>query len=446
MLGKLPNTCQKNLFLPLLSEFIDMNHELVLLAKTIDWSYFEKEFAPLYSKVGKPSVPLRMMIGCLLLKQLHNLGDETLAKAWIRDPYMQYFCGQAHFQHKFPFDPSDFVHFRKRIGVDGFEKIFRHSVDLHGKDAQEKMMLSDTTVQENFTTYPTDSKQYKKIVDQCNTIAKKAGITQRQTYTRECKQLLRDTYNGKHPKRAKKARKAIARLRTIAGRQVRELERCLPSELLEKYDDLLTIYNKILTQKRTTKNKIYSIHKPFTACIAKGKAHKKYEFGNKIGIVTTAKSLIITGVKAFFGNPNDSKTIDPLLEQMQKNEFSLPSELIYDRGGQGAGKIKGVKVLIPGKPLKKDTAYIKQIKRKKFRRRAAIEPVIGHLKTDFRMQQNYLHGEDGPQINAFMSASGWNLKKLMKKLIEDLKNYLFDFLYSIFFRINPIKVDGERGF
>ena len=126
MLGKLLNNCQKNLFLPLISEFIDMNHELVLLAKKIDWSYFEKEFAPLYSNTGQPSVPIRLMVGCLLLKHLHNLGDETLAKAWVCNPYMQYFCGIAHFQHKFPFDPSDFVHFRKRIGVDGFEKIFYH--------------------------------------------------------------------------------------------------------------------------------------------------------------------------------------------------------------------------------------------------------------------------------------------------------------------------------
>jgi IS5 family transposase len=425
MLGKSPNNCQKNLFLPLLSEFIDMNHELVLLAKKIDWSYFEKEFAPLYSNTGQPSIPLRMMIGCLLLKHLYNFGDETLPKAWIRDPYMQYFCGMAHFQHKFPFDPSDFVHFRKRLGESGIEKIFRHSVELHGSSAQEKTMLSDTTVQENFTTFPTDAKQYKRVIDGCNRIAENEGIIQRQTYVRVSKQLVRDTYNGKHPKRLKKARKAKRHLHTLAGRQVRELERLLPFGCLEKYDETLKIFNQILTQKRNDKDKIYSIHKPFTTCIAKGKAHKQYEFGNKIGLVTTAKTLVITGIKAFFGSPNDSKTIEPLLEQMQQNNFRLPEELIYDRGGRGACEINGVSILTPKKPLKTDSEYTKRIKRKKFRRRAAIEPVIGHLKSDYRMQQNYLHGESAPQINAFLSATAWNLKKLMEKLKENILLHIF---------------------
>ena len=165
MIGKSPNQQQTNLFSPLLSDFIDMNHELVKLADQLDWKYFEKEFSQFYSEVGQPSVPIRMMVGCLLLKQINNLGDETIAKAWVMNPYMQYFCGEAHFQHKFPFDPSDFVHFRKRIGEEGFEKIFRQSVLIHGKDAQEEVQLSDTTVQGNNITFPTDAKLYKKIID-----------------------------------------------------------------------------------------------------------------------------------------------------------------------------------------------------------------------------------------------------------------------------------------
>lgn len=139
---------------------------------------------------------------------------------------MQYFCGEAYFQHKFPFDPSDFVHFRKRIGVEGVEKIFSHSVTLHGKDAKRKMTLSDTTVQENNTTFPTDAKLAKKVLDRCNAIADKEGILQRQSYSRTSKQLLRDTYNPSHPKRFKKARKAQQKLRTLAGRLLRELDRC----------------------------------------------------------------------------------------------------------------------------------------------------------------------------------------------------------------------------
>ena len=135
MVGKLPDSNQRELFRPMLADVIDPQHELVLLSHVIDWQYFEKEFTPLYSLVGQKSVPIRLMVGCLMLKHLKNFGDETLAKAWIENPYMQYFCGMRCFEHQFPFDPSDFCHFRKRIGEEGFEKIFAHSVTLHGKEA-----------------------------------------------------------------------------------------------------------------------------------------------------------------------------------------------------------------------------------------------------------------------------------------------------------------------
>lgn len=433
MKGKSPNQNQQNLFRPLLKSFINMDHELVLLGEKIDWAYFDKEFSSLYSKVGQPSMAIRLMVGCLILKRLYNLGDETLAKAWVSNPYMQYFCGQAYFEHSFPFDPSGFVHFRKRIGEAGIEKIFVYSVALHGEKVKEDMVLSDTTVQENNTSYPTDSKLAKKILEQCNKIAKKEGIKQRQTYTRVSKRLLRATYNRKHPKRAKKAKASEKKLKTIAGRLIRELERLLKDKLVDYQADL-ELYKQVLAQKRRDKNKIYSLHKPYTTCIAKGKAHKQYEFGNKIGIVTGAKSLVILGVTAFEGNPHDSKTIEPLLHQMEQNLNYLPKEVVYDRGGRGKTTIKGVQISTPKKPKKNATKYQKQKQRKKFRRRAAIEPLIGHLKAAFRMAQNYLHGKNSPKNNALLAAAGWNFKKFMDQLVQQLKNcLLFFFLPTPFY-------------
>ena len=420
MMGKSPIQNQGELFRPLLSEFIDMNHELVLLSKKIDWNFFEKEFSQYYSNTGQPSMPIRLMVGSLLLKRIYNLGDETLAQAWVMNPYMQYFCGESHFQHRFPCDPSDFVHFRKRIGEQGIEKIFIHSVELHGKQAKSKMALSDTTVQENNITFPTDAKLAKKIIDKVNKIATKENIKQRQSYKRVSKNLVRATYNGKHPRRRKNANKSRHKLNTIAGRVVRELLRKLPSEIIKNYEEELLLYQKILDQKKQDKNKVYSTHKPYTSCIAKGKAHKQYEFGNKIGIMINPKSLVILAVQSYEGNPHDSRTIEPLLNQMQKNLNYLPEEVIYDRGGRGKSTINGVTISTPKPPLKKDSRYTKLKKRKKFRRRAAIEPVIGHLKTDFRMGQNYLKGAKSPHINAMLAATGWNLKKLMKKLKQEL--------------------------
>lgn len=428
MIGKTANQNQQDLFQPLLKDFINMSHELVLLSDKIDWDYFEKDFTKYYSTTGQPAMPIRLMVGSLMLKRIYNLSDERLVESWAMNPYMQYFCGAAHFQHKFPCDPSDFVHFRKRIGEEGVKNIFAYSVRLFGKAAKEKVNLSDTTVAENNTTFPTDAKLANKIIDKCNEIAKKEGIVQRQTYVRISKQLVRDTYNRKHPKRFKKAKKSDGKLKTIAGRLLRELERELPKDLLPIYQNQFDLYYQILNQKRADKNKIYSIHKPFTACIAKGKSHKQYEFGTKIGLMTTSKSLIITAIKSFEGNPHDSRTIEPLLEQIQSNINYTPKEVVYDRGGKGVKQIGNTKISTPDyRPLKRDTDYQKRSKRKKFRRRAAIEPVIGHLKTDFRLNQNYLWGEDSPQINAFLAATGWNLKKMMKQLKQEFAAIYFLF-------------------
>lgn len=419
---------QAELFRPMLADFIDTKHELFLLSEKIDWNYFEQEFSPLYSKVGNPSHPIRFMVGCLLLKHLYNLGDETLASAWIMNPYMQYFCGRIFFEHEFPCDPSNFVHFRKRIGENGIEKIFAYSVTMHdSKTNTSHFVLSDTTVQENNITFPTDAKLCKKVIDYCNKIAKNQGIKQRQRYTRVSKQMVRNTYNSQHPKRAKLAKKSQRQLKTIALRLIRELERSFTGEQHEFYKESLLLYTKAVTQKRNDTNKIYSLHKPFTRCIAKGKAHKQYEFGNKVGLITTSNKgkKIILSIKAFLDTPYDGHTIEPLLEQMENYGQKLPKELVYDRGGKGKTEIKGVRIVIPGISKKTDTAYQKQVKRRKFRTRAAIEPIIGHLKTEFRLAQNYFLRDTGPQVNALLSATAWNLKKMMEILKQSIIFNLF---------------------
>jgi len=448
MIGKLPEVTQRELFRPILKDFIDPRHELVLLANAIDWRYFENEFEPYYSAdSGSPSVPIRVMVGCLMLKQMYNLGDETLPKAWIRDAYFQYFCGMSFFEHTFPFNPSDFSHFRKRIGVEGFEKIFAYSVKIHGKEVskQAKFVLSDTTVQENNTTFPTDAKLCKKVIDNCNKIADTAGISQRQKFIKESKQLVRDTYNGKHPKRAKKAKKAKKRLKTIANHQLRELDRKMNDFQKMIYGNELRLYKRAVNQQKDDTDKIYSLHKPFTKCIAKGKAHKQYEFGNKVGVITGGKKgkKIILAIKGFVENLFDGHTIEPLLNQMKMNKIPLPKELVYDRGGKGQDEILGVKILIPSTAKKTDTAYQKRTKRKKHRARAAVEPIQGHLKSDYRMAQNYLGGKKGVEINALMAGCAWNLKKMMEKLKEKLLRFIFRLFFPNYLYV-AVAVNTKR--
>lgn len=438
MIGKSPNRTTPEIFRPMLTDFIDRGNELALLADNIDWQYFEREFAPLYSKNGRPARPIRLMVGCLLLKQMYDLGDETLPAEWVMNPYMQYFCGETFFQHKFPFDPSDFVHFRKRIGEQGTEKILGYTASLHGKDAEEKTVVSDTTVQGNNTEFPTDARLYLQIIGKCNAIAKEQGVKQRQTYTETSKALMRETHNAKHPRRRKTAAKATRKLGTIAGRLVRELERGLSDRMTDELREVLDLLNRALLRDRNQKDKVYSLYKPHTACIAKGKAHQMYEFGNKVGLICTAKTQIILAIQAFPGNPNDGHTVEPSLEQMRRNCLKLPKILGYDRGGRGVKEACGVEVLTPKPPKRTDTDREKRKKRQLFRRRAAIEPLIGHLKSDCRMERNYLWEEVSSTMNAQLSGAVWNLKKYMGKFKRSFLVLFFQPAYSFLITITTV--------
>ena len=436
MLGKSPVQNQKNLFQPLLCEFINMNHKLVLLANQIKWTQMEKEFVPLYSKTGTPSKPIRLMAGLLMLKQMYNLGDETIMEAYVRDPYMQYFCGEAHFRWDNPCDPSDLVHFRKRIGEKGVEFIFKQSVLLFGKQAQEKEICVDTTAQEKNISYPTDTKLHVKIIKRCNKIAQKENIKQRQRYSRKVKQYLLESRFGHHPKRKKQSQRAQRKIKTIARRLVNELERRLPEERIMIYRKEIEIFKKVIYQKRNDKNKTYSLHEPDVSCIAKGKSHKPYEFGSKVSIARTKSNGIIVAVKSFTGNPHDSKTIESTLEQHNEITGIRAQTAIVDRG-YVEQTINGTQILKPDNG-KGRTAYEKRKNRKRFRCRAAIEATISHLKNQYRMGRNYLKGIIGDQINALMAAAAWNFMKWMREMASSFLFFFFQLLVQVkkFFQIH----------
>jgi IS5 family transposase len=360
MLGKSESQSQKNLFQPLLREFINMNHELVLLGDKLDWKTIEEEFSSLYSKTGTPSKPVRLMAGLLILKQMYDLGDETIMEEYKMNPYMQYFCGEAYFRWDFPCDPSDLVHFRKRIGEKGIEFILKQSILLFGKKAREEEICVDTTAQEKNITFPTDTKLQIKIIKRCNKIAQQENVEQRQSYTRKIKEYLLQSRFSNHPKRMKQAKKAQRKIKTIATRLVSELERKLTDEKLSFYQTELEKFKKVIAQKRADSNKIYSLHEPDVACIAKGKSHKPYEFGSKVSVARTKISGIIVGVKSFKGNPHDSKTIEPTLDQHEQLTGIRAKTAIVDRG-YPKKIINGTQVLIPENG-KSASAYEKQKK------------------------------------------------------------------------------------
>jgi len=421
MIGKTEKNPQLNVFRVPLVSVINMKHELVELSRRIEWESVVKDFEGYYHHTGRPAVPVRKMVGSMLLKQMYNLSDESFVDRWIENPYWQYFCGETYFQFEKPFDPSEFVHFRKRIGESGAEKLLKLSIGLfEASQVNEKEVLIDTTVQEKNITFPTDAKLHKKIIQGCWKISKKEGINLRQSYSRTVSQLVIEQRFREHPRRRKKAMAAARKLKTIAGRLVREIERNLEErEMLGAYDEQLWLYYRVLGQKRDSKNKLYSFHEPNVSCISKGKDHKRYEFGNKSGIVLTRNSGIIVGAKAFEGNPYDGHTLEPQLLQVKDLLGSLPKKALVDRGYKGRKEILGVEIKRP-ESGKGKTPYEKSRERKRFRRRASIEPIIGHLKHDHRMLRNYLKGVEGDMINTILAATAFNLMKKLRGIREEI--------------------------
>lgn len=424
MRAKNKATNQLHFLAPTLKEQLNPKHGLYLLADQIDWIYFENEFKDLYSDKGRPAHSIRLMTSLLILKAIYNLSDEKLVEQhWEMNAYFQYFSGKQVQQWGQPCASSDLVHFRHRIGQSGVEKIFKHSIDKHGKDGKDLHVSIDSTAQEKNVTYPTDAKLHKKIIDKCVKQAKESGIKLRRTYKRVSKQLVRDTYNGNHPKRRKKANAAKRKLKTIAARLVRELERKLPEGV---YSTELELYKKVLAQEKNSKNKIYSLHEPQVYCMSKAKAHKKYEYGCKASVVLTQKTGIIVGAMTFTTNVYDGHTLEDVLQQVNKLTGRTPKTATVDRGYKGKQVVENTQINRPKPPLKRDSPYQKRKKRKHHRRRAAIEPIIGHLKADHRAARNFLKGQLGDSINFMMAAAGFNYKKLMTKLKDKALWYYFE--------------------
>lgn len=418
MLGKTDKTPQLNMYQVPLIQFIDKSHELCQAAEQIDWDELERDLSDYYCvDNGRPSIPIRKIVGVILLKRTYSESDESVVDRWKENPYWQHFCGEVNFQHEWPFDPTELVKFRKRMGERGMERILKLSIDLfEEKEIQEKRVLVDSTVQEKNITFPTDTKLQKKIVEKCRDIAAKEGIVLRQSYKRTLKQLMIDQRFRDHPKRRKKANAAARRIKTIAGRMVRDLERKMTAAQRQNYDHELQLFYRVLTQQRKDTNKVYSLHEPDVRCITKGKEAKKYEFGNKVSLVKTMKSGIIVGALSFKENLYDADTLDPQLQQVERLTGKLPETAITDRGYRGKKRVLGVEILIPGKPKKRASNYEKQKARKYFKARAGIEPVIGHIKHDHRMIVNYLSGTQGDAVNTLLAAAGFNFKKMLRRI------------------------------
>lgn len=410
-------------------EQLSRKHPLFILANKIDWQKFEDAFCKHYCEDnGRPAKPIRLMVSLLMLKHIRNLSDESVVEQWTENAYYQYFSGEQVFACGSPCEASELVHFRNRIGAEGIELIFEESIRINGKDGNEDKVIVDTTVQEKNITFPTDAKLHKKIITKCKSIAQKEGVAVRQSYTQVLKKLSVDQRFRNHPKNKNKARKADKKIKTIGGRLVRELERNLVPDSIYQSD--LELFKKILAQKRNDKNKVYSLHEPDVNCISKGKEHKKYEFGNKVSITVTQTTGVIVGALSFTGNPYDGHTLPSVLAQHERLTGHAAKEATADRGYRGRLQINETQINIP-KPFnnKKLTKYRQKKLKNQFRRRASIEPKIGHLKSDHRLGRNFYKGIKGDSINVLLAAAAMNFKRMMNLW----KSSSFDFSQKLFY-------------
>jgi IS5 family transposase len=414
------------LFNSSLAAILNDKHPLYKLANAIDWQRIEKELSVCYAPdMGRPGNATRLMVGLHYLKHTYNESDESLLQRWVENPYWQYFCGYEYMQHECPIHPTSMVKWRKRVGSERMVVLLKETLstakrEKHIKDSHANKIIVDTTVQEKAIAHPTDARLYCKSIRRLSKLSKQRGIKLRQSYLRVSKQAYFLQSRYARANQYKRAAKYTKKLKTYLGRLIRDIER----KAVELDDELLMILSRakrIHSQKRNDKCKLYSLDAPEVECISKGKAHKRYEFGCKVSLSVTAKGNWITSVSALHGNPFDGHTLNATVLRSEDVTGVKVKEIYVDRGYRGHDYLGDAEVYSQTRKFKKLTQAVKR----KLKRRSAIEPTIGHLKSDNRMGRNFLKGVEGDRINALLSAVGYNMRKLIAAFLYALIKFVY---------------------
>jgi IS5 family transposase len=251
-------------------------------------------------------------------------------------------------------------------------------------------------------------------------LAAHAGVELRQSYARVGKLALIKYQRYAHAHQFKRANKALRKLKTYLGRVIRDIGRRIDGDpaLEEIFAQPLSLSRRVLAQNQRQRGpKVYSLHAPEVECIGKGKAHRPYEFGVKVSVATTAHrskgGQFVTHVAALPGNPYDGHTLETVIPAMETLIGNTIERLLADAGYRGHNAPANYKFRIYTSGQKR--RLTPQIKRE-LRRRAAIEPLIGHLKAEHRMGRNYFAHHAGDAVNAVLAAAGYNFHLLLKWL------------------------------
>ena len=426
-----------DMFRARLDQIINLKHELVQLGGKLDWDFIDCEIAPLYSDKGRPGIETRFVIGLLLLKHIYGLSDDGVCERWVYDPYFQHFTGEEFFQHDFPHERSDLSHWRKRLG-DKLELLLAESLRLaHASGALRTRDLArvtvDTTVQPKNITFPTDAKLLHAAVRGLTRLASKHGVRLRQSYRRIAKRAAMMAGRYAHAKQFKRHHRQLRILRIRLGRLVRDIRRKIAGqqELEAAFQWPLSRADQIHSQQQRQRGwKLYSFHAPEVECIGKGKASAPYEFGVKVSIVTTNRRApggqFVLHARALPGNPYDGHTLRNVIKNTQALTGREIERVYVDKGYRGHNTDNPRRVFISGQKRGVFGAIKRELKR-----RSAIEPVIGHMKTDGHLGRCYLKGAAGDAANAILSAVGYNLRLVLAWLRMFLRFILAPLLQAL---------------
>ena len=406
---------QADLFLVELGKIIDPGHGLVRMSREIRWEEFEGRMSVQFcTDNGRRAASTRLMVGLHYLKHAFDLSDEGVLEGWRENPYWQYFCGEKHFQHELPIDATTMVRWRGRIKEAGMEQMLGETIRSGLKSGMirsktlERVNV-DTTVQEKHIRFPTDARLYDRMRQKLVGQARRDGVSLRQSYSRVGRRLLMQQSRYAHAQQFKRARKMTGRLKTLLGRVFRDIQRrqCHPRGRMK---ELLGLSQRLLKQQREDRHKLYSIHEPDVECIAKGKIHKRYEFGCKVSLVSASGSNWVLAIRALHGNPYDGHTLKAAIDQAHQLSGVRPSMAFCDLGYRGHDTVKNCQIHVVPRRRRHLSASLRHW----MNRRSAIEPIIGHLKTENRLQRNRLKAQQGDRINALLSACGFNFRKLLR--------------------------------
>jgi IS5 family transposase len=406
-------------------QILNPEHPLIRLADQIDWPRFDAAFADCYSNdMGAPAKATRLMVGLQYLKYAFDESDDSVVERWVENPYWQYFCGFTHMQHQAPIDPSSLSRWRKRVGAERLSLLLKETVELaireqHLPPQDLRQVTVDTTVQEKNITYPTDSKLLYTAICKLGQAAKAYGVTVRQSYIRVGKRAATKAGRYAHAQQFKRMRRQLRRLRTWVGRLIRDIRR-KASDVPDDLELILARAERIRNQQSQDSHKLYSWHEPQVQCISKGKARQRYEFGQKVAVATTNRSNWIVAAKLLENNPYDGHTLAATLAAAELITGVPPTDAYVDKGYRGHGCRGSTQIHIAGTSSK----HLPRSERKRRRRRSAIEPKIGHLKSDHRVRRCFLTGLEGDALNIILAAAAANLRKLLGRLCRALRERL----------------------